>query len=253
MARDSYAKSHLRRFLGHASEPSFSVDELQGLLLQVSFAIMMVFMIAYFLFRSQATREADEQVMALQKQKLVTALETIERRYETRYGLTTLLKVEETGAVSYDASAFIEKGHLTASPLLREAFSQGAQMAHADYADMLALRRDWWSSVLGQAELEETELEAENRQWLNDKIDETVLELRRNLEAVQLFSAVLLQRYWMGDPSLIKDPSVVDLLTRFQQADEAGRLLLATDLATALRRYALAYLGQEAGTPMLIQ
>ena len=55
------------------TSPAFSVDELQGLMLQISFAIMMVFMIAYFMFRTQSTREQDERVLELQKQKLVAA------------------------------------------------------------------------------------------------------------------------------------------------------------------------------------
>jgi hypothetical protein len=70
---------------------------------------------------------------------------------------------------------------------------------------------------------------------------------------VQLLSAALLQRHWMDNPRMIRDPAVAELLADFKRADESRRLLLATDLAAALRRYSLAYLSGEAGAPMLAQ
>lgn len=250
---DKKTRGHLRRFLGHSPPPAFSVDELQGLLLQISFAIMMVFMIAYFMFKTETSRAQEERILELQKQKLVAALEKIERGYEARYGLVTLLKVAEDGSQSYDAGACIENGRLTTTPILREAFSHGAAQAAADYADTLALRRTWWEAVLAEAQVLDAELEHANRVWLGAGIDSAVSSLEQGVKGVQLLSAALLQRHWIDHPGMIRDPAVAELLADFKRADESRRLLLATDLAAALRRYALAYLGGEAGAPMLAQ
>ncbi|MGI5870232.1 MAG: hypothetical protein ACOX9C_12420 [Kiritimatiellia bacterium] len=250
---DKQSKARLKRFLGRSPPPAFTVDELQGLMLQISFAIMMIFMIAYFMFRTQTTREQDEQLLELQKQKLVAAIEKVERGYEARYGLTTLLKVADDGSRSYDAGACIENGRLTSTPILREAFSRGAAQAADDYADMLALRRQWWEGVLAEADVADLDLEHENRVWLGERIDAAVSGLETSLKGVQLLSAALLQRHWMEHPQMIRDPAVAELLADFKGADESRRLLLAADLAAALRRYSLVYLGGEAGAPMLAQ
>lgn len=248
-------KTRLRKFLGHDNDSSttLSVDELQGLMLQISYAIMMIFMIAYFMFKTKSTREQDEQYLELQKQKLVSAIEKVEGNYGIRYGLNTLLTIDEDGTVVYDPSAYIEHGKLTQTPSLRAAFSNGATNAAADYSDMLALRREWWNSVLYMAGIPEEELEHENRKWLGERIDSGVSGLRGEVEGVQILGASLLQRYWTLNPGMIKDPVVAELLVEFQRSDESKRLLLATELAQALRRYSLAYLGAEAGTPMLAE
>lgn len=47
-----------------------TTDDLQGLLLQVVFALLMVFMIAYFIFVDASKKKQAEQVMELNRQKL---------------------------------------------------------------------------------------------------------------------------------------------------------------------------------------
>ena len=250
---EKITKIHLRKYLGHGHDPSLSVDELQGLMLQIAFAIMMVFMIAYFMFKTKTTREQDEQVLELQKQKLVSAVEKFQSNYGMRYGLNTLLTIADDGSVSYDATAYIENGKLTQTPILRAAFSNGSSNASRDYSDMLALRRVWWDGVLEAAEIAERDLQYENRIWLGSRIDSGVSDLQQEVVRVQLLSASLLQRYWIQHPGMISDPVVSELLVEFRKSDEAKRLLLATELASALRRYSLSYLSAEASTPMLAE
>ncbi len=248
---EKLTKLHLRKFLGHGHDPAFSVDELQGLMLQVSFAIMMVFMIAYFMFRTQSTREQDEQLIELQKQKLIAAVEKVQMAYGIRYGLNTLLTVSDDGSVDYDARAYVEDGRLTSAPHLRHAFASGAASAHADYGEPLNLRRMWWEQVLAEAVVDERALQHENRVWLGGRIDAGISGLRRDVERVQQVSAALLQRHWIRHPERIRDPGVAELLSAFHAADEPTRLLLTTELAHALRRYALHYLSAEAGVALL--
>ena len=89
------AERGLRRFLGagggKGGASRFGTDDLQGLLLQVSFAVMMVFMLAYFLFRADASREREEQLLELERQKLVVAADAVRAARRARYGLSVLL------------------------------------------------------------------------------------------------------------------------------------------------------------------
>ncbi|NLB68764.1 MAG: hypothetical protein GX804_03635 [Lentisphaerae bacterium] len=246
-------KARLKKFLKRDRSTTLSVDELQGLMLQISYAIMMIFMIAYFMFKTKSTREQDEQFLELQKQRLIAAVEKVQNNYSIRYGLNTLLTIADDGTVSYDATAYIEQGRLTQTPVLRPAFSNGSANAAEDYANMLSLRRAWWDEVLELAEISEEALQHDNRIWLGERIDSSVTDLQREVVGVQVLSAALLQRYWTRNPDMIKDPVAAELLAEFQRSDESKRLLLATELARALRKYSLAYLSAEAGVPMLAE
>ena len=86
--------ARLKRFLvcgaDRAGREAMDVDELQGLLLQISFAIMIVFMMAYFLFRADTRKRQEEQVLETERQKLVIAAEAVEGEMRARYGLDVL-------------------------------------------------------------------------------------------------------------------------------------------------------------------
>ena len=81
----------LARLGGGAPSRRASTDDLQGLLLQVVFALLMVFMIAYFIFVTETKKEREEQVLDLNRQKLVLALEQTAEDHRVKYGLNALL------------------------------------------------------------------------------------------------------------------------------------------------------------------
>ena len=56
----------LMRLAGGAKSDGVTTDDLQGLLLQVVFALLMIFMIAYFIFVASAKKEQQEQVLICQ-------------------------------------------------------------------------------------------------------------------------------------------------------------------------------------------
>lgn len=228
-----------------------AINDVQALLLQISFAIMMVFMIAYFIFRTQASRKAEEQVLELQRQRITAALDAATVDAEARYGLTVLTTLGEDGTVIYNPDACIEEGRLTSVPQLRNAFCGGAVNASRDFSDLLALRRDWVADVLDRAELTPGVLQAGNAEWLGEAVDSRLSRLRERVRNVQLYGAARLQEYWAAHPSKMEDPAVQKLLDEFARADEEKRLLLAPEVAHALRTHCLAYLSREANAPML--
>lgn len=228
-----------------------AINDVQALLLQVSFAIMMVFMIAYFIFRTQASRKAEEQVLELERQRIAAALDSATHDAEARYGLAVLTTPGEDGIVIYNPEACIEDGRLTHAPQLRQAFCGGAANAARDFADVLTLRRTWMEDILGRAGLSVATLRPEHTEWLGGAVDARISQLRERVRNVQLLSAAKLQEFWAAHPQKLEDPAVQKLLDDFSHADEETRLLLAPEVAAALRAHCLSYLAREAEAPML--
>ena len=241
------AKDELRRFLGGGRADgggSFGTDDLQGLLLQIAFAIMMVFMLAYFLFRADASREKQEQVLEIERQKLVLAADAVRAAHRARYGLAALLP---DGGGAFDSALVLSEGKLVDVPSLRDAFRSGLAAAAADYADPLRLRRDWLAEVAAAAELDPADISPEGARWLDARADADIAAAGAAARAVGRGAAAALQRRWVSHPDEIGDPAVADILARFLAADERGRLLLVTDLSGALRARGLAAVADLAG------
>ncbi|MBO7722112.1 MAG: hypothetical protein J6T01_06880, partial [Kiritimatiellae bacterium] len=81
----------LDRLLGARDQRRATTDDLQGLLLQVVFALLMIFMIAYFIFVADEKKERAEEVMAVNRQKLTLAIEKVSEDHRVRYGLNALM------------------------------------------------------------------------------------------------------------------------------------------------------------------
>ena len=250
------AERGLRRFLGagggKGGASRFGTDDLQGLLLQVSFAVMMVFMLAYFLFRADASREREEQLLELERQKLVVAADAVRAARRARYGLSVLLPdgagEGEDGPAPFDPALVLRDGRLVEVPGLRAAFADGLSAAAADFADPLRLRRAWIADVLSEAGLDPAALAPENARWLDVRADADLAAAAAAAREVGRGTAAALQRRWMERPEEIGDPAVAAILERFQAADEAGRLLLVTDLSDALRARSLTVVSELAGS-----
>lgn len=251
--QDSTRQS-LRRFLGRtpkdgASSSRFSIDDVQGLLLQVSFAIMMVFMMAYFLFRTESQRKQEEQLLEIQRQRLVIAVDAVRAEYRGRYGLDVLLP-QGTGS-AFDPATLVRCGEFVDNPALRTSFTGLAKNAAADFANPLGLRRDWLTRVERVAGLDSAGIERPNAEWLSSQADQEIAAYESDIRRIEFACATELQRHWRRNPSSIEDPAVADILTRFNQADEAGRLLLITDLSNALKSHSFAVLSKWTGADML--
>jgi hypothetical protein len=234
-------------------EPSaltVSVNDLNGLLLQISLAIMMIFVMAYFIFRTQK----NEKILEIQRQKLELAVETVDKEYKVRYGLNVLTsgltRREGSTNVYFDASSIITNGAMTQNHAIRAAFISASQNGQTDFADKLALRKGWWDKVMKAAALD-SDITQENTQWLNDTVDTCIADYVDSVHAIQYGCATMLQKYWSEHPQQVKDEEIEKILTKFNTADEKTKMLLITDLAEALRRYSIETLSKLAGAELL--
>ena len=205
-------RAALKRLLGGDASRRATTDDLQGLLLQVVFALLMVFMIAYFIFVEMSRKERAEEILEVNRQKLVLALEKVAEDHRVKYGLNALMTQGTDGRRSFDADEHVKGGRIELAPAAKSAFASGSAAACADYRDSAALSAAWKSAVLNEAKLEETALTDDEKAWLDDEIARSVEEVRLDARGVQRALAARLQRQWIENPSAlgdIADPSAL--------------------------------------------
>ena len=198
-------RAALKRLLGGDASRRATTDDLQGLLLQVVFALLMVFMIAYFIFVEMSRKERAEEILEVNRQKLVLALEKVAEDHRVKYGLNALMTQGTDGRRSFDADEHVKGGRIELAPAAKTAFASGSAAACADYRDSAALSVAWKSAVLNEAKLEEAALTDDEKAWLDDEIARSVEEVRLDARGVQRALAARLQRQWIENPSALGD------------------------------------------------
>ena len=194
----------LRKLLGKG-ERAASTDDLQNLLLQVVLALLMVFMIAYFIFVENQKKMRAEEVMALNRQKLELALDKVAEDHRVRYGLNALMTQGVDGKRTFEPDSHVRDGRIVLSPAAQSAFSQGAKAAFADYADRGRTAADWKTTIVEEAGLKTVTLEPEIREWFDDAVEKEVENVRLDVRGVQRALAARLQKQWIEDPSALGD------------------------------------------------
>ena len=205
-------RAALKRLLGSEGSRGATTDDLQGLLLQVVFALLMVFMIAYFIFVETSRKERAEEIIEVNRQKLILAIDKVAEDHRVKYGLNALMTQGTDGRHSFDADEHVKGGRIELAPAAKAAFASGSAAAFSDYRDTAALATTWKSAVLEEAKLEEAALTDDEKTWLGDEVARSVEEIRLDARGVQRALAARLQRQWIENPSAlgdIADPSAL--------------------------------------------
>lgn len=229
----SSEKQALLRLVGGKKSEGVSTDDLQGLLLQVVFALLMIFMIAYFIFVASAKKQQQEQVLDLNRQKLVLALEKTCEDHRVKYGLNALMTQGTDGKRTFDADTYVKVDRLEFPPAAKAAFSSGSAAAFADYGDLPALAASWHTNVLAAAELPGEKLTPEELTWLDKEIAERIEAVRLDTRGVQRALAARLQE------ALIEHPETF------------GDVREAAALAAAIKAQSLRMVREALGTEVL--
>ena len=198
-------RNALTRLLGGKGSARATTDDLQGLLLQVVFALLMIFMIAYFIFVDQQKKERVEEVMALNRQKLTLAIDKVSEDRRIRYGLNALMTQGTDGKRTFEPDEHVKGGRIVLAPAAKSAFAQGSAAARADYGDEAKLAAGWRREVFAEAKLEETALSAPEVEWLEKALATEVENVRLDARGVQRSLAARLQKQWIDNPDTFKD------------------------------------------------
>jgi len=214
----------LCRLLGERRSVRATTDDLQGLLLQVVFALLMIFIIAYFIFVGQQKKARAEEVMAVNRQKLTLALEKVSEDRRVRYGLNALMVQGVDGKRVFDPDTLVSGGSLNLAPAAKSAFSQGGRAALADYADRKTTTAGWRNDVLKEAELADEKLSAEEAAWFAAALETEIENVRLDVRGVQRALATRLQRHWTNDPSQFRDIRDPRAIADFLRKKSLGRV-----------------------------
>ena len=206
----------LARLAGNPGGSRATTDDLQGLLLQVVFALLMIFMIAYFIFIDQQKKERVEEVMALNRQKLTLALDKVAEDHRVRYGLNALMTQGTDGRRTFEPDEYVKGGRIVLAPAAKAAFAQGSAAARADYADATKLAAAWREAIFAEAKVDEAALADAERDWLAKAVETEIENVRLDARGVQRALAARLQRQWIENPDTFGDVrdvgAIADLL-----------------------------------------
>lgn len=220
-----------------------TTDDLQGLLLQVVFALLMIFIIAYFIFVDQQKKARAEEVMALNRQKLTLAIEKVAEDYRIRYGLNALMTQGVDGRRSFDPDQFVSRGSLHFAPAAKAAFSSGAKAAYDDYSSSRELAGKWRSEALKAAELSDDLLSEAESEWFSKALEVEIENVRLDTRGVQRSLAARLQRQWIENPKS---------LPGYREAAKAGDIAaFAAEVAGLLKVRSLELVKKETGSEVL--
>ena len=198
-------RNALSRLLGDGVSRRATTDDLQGLLLQVVFALLMIFMIAYFIFVDQQKKERVEEVMELNRQKLTLAIDKVAEDHRVRYGLNALMTQGTDGKRTFEPDEHVKGGRIALAPAAKAAFSTGGQAVFADYADAAKLAQGWRDDVLAAAGLSDVDLSSDEAAWLDKALTTEIENVRLDARGVQRSLAARLQRQWVENPESLKD------------------------------------------------
>lgn len=226
-------RTALKRLLGGEGSTRATTDDLQGLLLQIVFALLMIFMIAYFIFVASQKKVRAEEVMEINRQKLTLAIEKVAEDHRVRYGLNALMTQGTDGKRTFEPDAHVQSGSIALAPAAKTAFASGSAAAFADYSSPDALAEGWRTEVMSAAALNETDLKPEEKAWLETALAKEIENVRLDARGVQRSLAARLQRQWIENPDLLGDVKDVG------------------EIADLLRTKSLKLVGKEIGAEVL--
>ncbi len=244
----------LKALNGRSAEDA-DIDELSSVLLQITLAIMLIFMIAFFLFMSKVggeisrVEELKNKVANAEREKIIQVAEQVAEHYRIRYGLKDFLRIDPiTGAKSYEFSGVIDNGNVDKAGFAARSFRAGAAAAAGDYADPAALEKAWIEKIREIA----GEAAGRDRNFVAETVHERVTRLRREAVEVQTLAAATIQQYFARHPDRLDDPAIRRLIGRINaEPDSPDRPARLAELDLKLRRYIYDRLTAQCGAPML--
>lgn len=248
-------RRRLLKALNARSEDEADADELSSVLLQISLAVMLIFMIAFFLFIGKVGGEIDRleeleiRISEAEREKILHAIDQVAERYRIQYGLKEFLRIDPvSGDKIYEFAGVIDEGALAGGGYAVRAFRAGSMAARRDYASPLFLENQWVNLVNELA----GDAARNDPAFVTLTVRDRIAQLKREVIEIQTLAAADVQEYLAQRPELVRDPEIRALLVRINtEPDSPDRNARLTELNTRLRRYVYDLLGAQSGVPML--
>ena len=167
---------------GSQPDQDISLDEMFGWYLNITFAVLFVFIIANFLFKVELKEEAkrvgderdiaewkweevenseegqqyvkrEEALINLQKQELLNALDKVVAEDREVFGLSAFSSVSDGGKTSFNVNEILSGEKVFDNPHVKKCFVDGSVLAKQKLPYLPELREDWLKRVLDKAKM----------------------------------------------------------------------------------------------------
>ncbi len=237
--------------------PKDGVDEMNAILLQIVLAVMLIFMIAFFLFMGKVDGEISQidelhqKMEQADRNELLHAVDQVTQQYRIRYGLTEFLHIDPaTGEKTFDFSDVIARGKTVGATPEAHAFQLGAQNAFADYRDLTQYEAQWIAEIRKIA----PDAADKNSAWLHGVVRERIASLKLEVIEVQQLAAAAIQQHLALHPGEVHDAQISALLAQLENDPDPGsRKVKMAELGRQLKKLAYRRLTEICQTPMLAE
>lgn len=245
-------RKKLLKLLRAKSAEESDADELFSVLLQISLAVMLIFMIAFVLFMSvtggdiRKVETMKQQLQTARQDKLLQALDKVKTAYKIRYRLNFFMEVNPAdGKIDYLLRSLLD------DPVLANEYKLGLTAAANDYADLKVLRDEYWKQILDFAKMTPGELTPAESVWLIGEIDGAQTQLARYLDGVQKVALIDIQERLIANPAQIRDEEIKKWIDLINRTDDVELKRMRMDwLNRKLESYALEQLTEFTQMPV---
>lgn len=265
---NSRIKLELAAILDRRYRDEIGVDEVLGLMLQISFALLMVFIIAYYLYRSnvgveleEVKQHFDKPLIEKQRQILLNALDKTDAGERNRLGLSIFTSTDENGNLLFKLEGLLENGRITENPIVRDSFVNGCRLAREKLPFRDQFENEWFDSVISEADLKNKSgatsksrnlenLTADNKIWLKENIGKRIKAVSEDSVKLQRLALSQQQSYYRQHPETLNDPEISNLIKKYSAASPEEKEDLISLLRDKLYQHAKKVF-EEQGVPLL--
>ncbi len=231
------------------------IEDMNSILLQIVLAVMLIFMIAFFLFMGKVDGEISQldelhqKIEQAERTELLHAVDQVTQNCRIRYGLTEFLHIDPaTGEKTFDFSDVISRGKAVAATPQERAFRIGATAAYRDYRSQESCEAQWMREIRRLA----PDLVDRHFAWLREIVKERIASVKKEVLEVQSLAAAAIQQHYAQHPDEVSDPEVKELLAQLKTMPETPeRAALIAELARRLQVLAYAHLAEICKIPLL--
>lgn len=264
----------IAKILGLNPQEELSTDEIISWLSQVTLVLLIVFIIANFLFAERAKLEIEavkgqlgvlqgkydyisktpkgeisnnleQALMDLQKQKLLLALEEIVFDIRNSFGLSHFGTTNAEGEKEYLLSDILSQGKV-----INERFKRGCILAKQALSDQKQMQRDLLSRVLlkegmvlSDSSIEESiaqnpeRVTTENAEWLFNEIGNRVKAISVDCCIMQRTALAYLMEYYQDHIDVLMNTELGRQLDQALEAPEQERISRISEFNRGLYKY----------------
>lgn len=231
------------------------MEDFNSILLQLTLALMMIFMIAFFIFMNKIggslsqLNTLKQKVVEAEHARILQAMEQVTERYRVSYGLLEFMYIDPfSGEKRIEFSNKMKDGKWIAAEHKKNAFISGAKAAYQDYSDRQALVSQWRTQV---TEIVNDPEVCQNAQ-INELLEERISRLENEVLELQSLAAAEIQAYLTSQPALVKDKEIQTLLSKINQnPTKEERQAYLKEVERRLKQYAKKYFASLYNIPLL--